>query len=383
MKSLIMLVSALLFLAQAAPVGAQQDTEEYRARFESVVKGLNGNSFKQFHEAVSRPALIERILAGRIIAQPVREALERDFSNTIQSLYTGSFPRSSKDITGTVVAFDVSGQKGRAVVRFDSGGYRYSYHVYELALGDGGRIAIIDWQDYFAGSLFSDLAGDTLAMAMPTKPAVRQMIRSTELTEAQAFQVGELFKAVRDQRADRYFQIHDDLDETVRKDPLVIRTSGRMAAVLNQRERYEQAMSAIESQLGMDPLQSLNLAVWHIGAKRFEDAIIELDRLADSLGSADGVIGTFRATAAMALGEFDRAERYALEATAAEPGLEVGWWALLRVRTAAENYGAATEVLTRLEDDFGLSLTPEKLGKDRFLRVLTDKQEYLDWRASR
>ena len=85
----------------------------------------------------------------------------------------------------------------------------------------------------------------------------------------------------------------------------------------------------------------------------------------------------------MALGEFDRAERYALEATAAEPGLEVGWWALLRVRTAAENYGAATEVLTRLEDDFGLSLTPEKLGKDRFLRVLTDKQEYLDWRASR
>ena len=383
MKSPIMLVSALLFLAQAAPVAAQQETEEYRARFESVVKGLNDNSFKQFHEAVSRPALIERILAGRIIAQPVRESLERDFSNTIQSLYTSSFPRSRKDITGTVVAFDVSGQKGRAIVRFDSGGYRYSYHVYELALGDGGRVAIIDWQDYFAGSLFSDLAGDTLAMAMPTKPAVRQMIRSTELTEAQAFQVGELFKAVRDQRADRYFQIHDDLDETVRKDPLVIRTSGRMAAVLNQRERYEQAMSAIEGQLGMDPLQSLNLAVWHIGAKRFEDAIIELDRLADSLGSADGVIGTFRATAAMALGEFDRAERYALDATAAEPGLEVGWWALLRVRTAAENYGAATEVLTRLEDDFGLSLTPEKLGKDRFLRVLTDKQEYLDWRASR
>jgi len=382
-KSLIMLVSASLFLAQAAPVVAQQDSGEHRARFESVVKGLNDNSFKQFHEALSRPALMERIAAGRIIAQPVRDGFERDFSNTIQSMYTASFPHTGGEVTGTVVTFEANGQRGRAIVRFESAGYRYSYHVYELALGDGGRVAILDWQDYFAGSLFSDLAGDTLTMAMPTKPAVRQMIKSTELTEAQTFQVGELFKAVRDQRADRYFQIYDDLDETVRRDPLVVRTSGRMAVLLNQRERYEQAMSAIESQLGMDPLQSLNLAVWHIGEKRFEDAIMALDRLADALGTADGVIGTFRATAAMALGEFDRAEEYALEATAAEPGLEVGWWALLRVRTAAGNYGAATEALTRLEDDFGQDLTPERLGKDRFLRVLTDKQAYLDWRASR
>lgn len=378
-----MLVSATLILAQAAPVMAQQDGGEYRERFESVVKGLNGNSFKAFHEAVSRPALGERILAGRIIADPVRQGLERDFANTIQSMYTASFPRGGKDITGSVVAFDVSGQAGRAVVRFDAGGYRYSYHVYELALGDGGRVAIVDWQDYYAGSLFSDLAGDTLAMAMPSKPAVRQMIRSTELSEAQAFQVGELFKAVRDQRADRYFQIHDDLDDTVRRDPLVVRTTARMAILVNDRERYEQAMSTVEAQLGMDPLYSLNLAVWHIGAKRFEDAIVELDRLAGALGAADGVIETFRATAAMALGEFERAEQYALAATTTEPGLEVGWWSLLRVRTAAGHYAAATEALTRLEDDFGQRLTPEKLDQDRFLRVLTDKQEYLDWRASR
>ena len=43
----------------------------------------------------------------------------------------------------------------------------------------------------------------------------------------------------------------------------------------------------------------------------------------------------------------------------------------------------ATEAMARLEDDFGESLAPGQLQKDPYLRVLADKQEYLDWRASR
>ena len=374
-----------LSLALAVPVGtpALAADAEARAQFERIIDELNRNSFKAFLAAISRPAMLERIYAKRIIATPVRDAFERDFPNVVQSMYTESFPRSDTDITGTVVAFDVSGGNGRAVVRFSAGGYRYSYHVYELAVAGDGRLAIVDWADYYAGSRFSDAVGNSLAMAMPGKPAVRQMITIVELSEGQAFQVGELFKAVRDRKTQRYFQIHDDLDEVLRKDPLIVHLTAQMAIVSKDRARYEQAIEGIRSYLPTDPLQSLTLATYDIGKKRFEDAIAELDRLGQALGVVDGVIESFKASAAMALGDFDRAESLALQGTEAEPALELTWWTLLRVRTAAGNYSGALEPLARLEDDFGQDLGPERLAKDRFLGVLSSQQAYIDWRASR
>ena len=85
----------------------------------------------------------------------------------------------------------------------------------------------------------------------------------------------------------------------------------------------------------------------------------------------------------MALGDFERAEELALNATNVEPGLELSWWSLLRARTAAQNWAGATEAMTELEDRFGHLLIPQKLRRDRFLKALIDQQEYKDWRAAR
>ena len=97
----------------------------------------------------------------------------------------------------------------------------------------------------------------------------------------------------------------------------------------------------------------------------------------------DGVSEAFKATSAMALGDFERAQAFALSATQVEPGLELSWWTLLRARTAAEDYAGATEAMTQLEDRFGHLLISQTLRRDRFLKALIDQQEYKDWRAER
>ena len=79
----------------------------------------------------------------------------------------------------------------------------------------------------------------------------------------------------------------------------------------------------------------------------------------------------------------EQAEEYALGATQAEPDLELSWWSLLRARTAAGDYAGATDAMTQLEDRFDHLLIPQKLRRDRFLKVLIDQQEYKDWRAGR
>ena len=97
----------------------------------------------------------------------------------------------------------------------------------------------------------------------------------------------------------------------------------------------------------------------------------------------DGAIESLKTSAAIALGNLEDAEKFAVQATQAEPTLELAWWSALRARTAAGDYAGATEAIARLEDDFGERLTPQQLGKDPYLRVLPAQQEYVDWRATR
>ena len=72
-----------------------------------------------------------------------------------------------------------------------------------------------------------------------------------------------------------------------------------------------------------------------------------------------------------------------MSATESEPGLELAWWTLLRTRTAAQDYEAALEPLTALEERFGHLLIPQALRRDPFLKVLIEQPEYQQWRAAR
>ena len=108
-----------------------------------------------------------------------------------------------------------------------------------------------------------------------------------------------------------------------------------------------------------------------------------MTKFQEFLDADDGAAFARMSALALALGKNDDSVTHAVRATEVEPGLEVGWWSLLRARTRTKDYAGATEVLSRLEDDFGRSLDPKTLARDRFLRVLTNKQEYLDWNASR
>lgn len=377
-------VTALIsWLAVPSPATAQDATEEFRAQFEEVIDGLNENSFRSFNAAVNKQVLLERIYSNRVIAQPVRDAFAGEFATSIQNMFAASFAPSRTEIIGKVIAFSAEGDRARAVVRYALSGYRYNYYQYELSRDRRDRLSILDWVNYDTGERFSDAVGNALVMAMPNRPAVQSLITAVELTEAQAFQVGELCKAIRDNKVDRYFQIHDELDDQIRLDPRVIVWTLQMSRAAEDRSRYDKAIEMLVARGPNDGPQSFTLATYYIGVGRFEDAIRELERFSTAIGVTDGVIASFQASAATALGDNERAQAFALEATEAEPSLELSWWSLLRARTAAGNYSGATEALARLEDDFGHSLTPQVLRKDRFLATLAEQPEYQAWRAER
>jgi len=366
-----------------APLALAQDADELRGQFQSIIEGLNEDSFERFLRAIDRKDMTDRIYARRMVEPAVKTAFVQEFSTSIQQMFTSSFPSSKKEILGTVVDFRVDGDEGRAVVRYAASGYRFIYHVYELRFDSKDKLFVVDWLDYFQGSRFSEEAGAALVMALPSKAATRNMLGNKAVNEGQVFQVGELFKAARDDQPERFFQIYDGLDDTLRAEKAVVRLNWALALKVRDGARVESAAEAVVTAFPNDPLQSMRLVEYYIPSGQFDKAIEAINLLQQDLGIRDGATESLKASAAMALGENEDAVSYALQATQSEPTLELSWWSLLRVRTAARDYSGATEAMAHLEDDFGESLTPQQLRKDPYLRALTDQQEYLDWRASR
>ena len=371
-------------LVMLAPPGAvADDTETARLQFERIMQGLNDNSFARFNAATNEKVLTKRIFGGRMVGADVKRAFTQDFDGSIERLFAASFPESKSDILATIVDFRMRGNEGSAIVRYESSGYRYSYHVYEFELDAKGRIAITDWIDYYQGDRFSAEAGLALVMAMPGKPATRNLLDNKTISDRDAFQVGELFKAVRDKNGSRFFQIYDDLDEKLHGEKVIARLNLQLALQARDKARTESASQNLLQVSPDDALQSLRLVEFYIPMRRYQDAIDALVLLEEDLGIVDGALGSLKAMAALADGNAADAQTFARQATQAEPTLEVAWWSLLRARTAAEDYAGATEAMTRLEDDFGLTLDAQKLSRDRFLKVLVDKPEFLAWRSSR
>ncbi len=368
-----------------APAAAMTDSEvdELRTQFEGVVEGLNNDSFDRFNRAISKKDMTARIFGGRLIEPDVKLAFSSDFTASLQGMFVSSFPPSEAEILGTLIDFRFAENEGQAVVRYAASGYRYSYHAYELGVDSKGRLLILDWLDYFQGNRFSEDAGQALAMAMPSKPATRNMLKNKTLGDGEIFQAGELFKAVRDKEAERFFQIFDGLDPALLNEPVILRLNLHLSLAFPQSARAAKAVEMIVDAFPDDHLNSLRLVGYFIANRRYQDAIDAIERFQAGSGIRDGAMESVKSAAALAMGSTDDAEKYALQATAVEPSLELGWWSLLRARTGAKNYDGATEALARLEDDFGHTLDAAKLKRDRFLKVLAEQQEYLDWRASR
>jgi tetratricopeptide (TPR) repeat protein len=362
---------------------AQSNDELAEKNFQAIVEDLNNDSFKSFHAAIDKKQLLGRVIGTYLIEKDIRDQLDDLFDEWVQDMFIASFPPSESDIVGKLVAFEGYGDTARALVRYESSGYRFAYHVYEMTVGSKGRVGIVDWTDYYQGGLFSREAAESFVAALPSQQASQQLLQNKNVDDGQLFQVSEMLKAVRDKSQPRFFSIYDAMEEPLRSERIVVALNLQMALTWNDRARLGRAVESVAAAFPNDPLFSQRLIEFFISMSQFDRAITELETLQKGLGVVDGATESLKATAAMALGDMQRAEEFALSATQVEPDLELSWWSLLRARTAAGDYAGATEALAQLEDRFGHLLIPEKLRRDRFLKVLIDQQEYKDWRAAR
>lgn len=396
MLNRLTIVLTLVLVVSAAPGLANEDIDEreveearrqqaFRDGMTVIVEDLNEGSYVRLVRAMDEDDVLERIFGLRLIDQRIkrdfRDRIREDdgFERFIESLYA----EEAKDgLRAKLLVVESRGTRGRAVVRFDMSHFRFNYIEYQLELDDRDRMSVLDWDDYMRGYRMSDRMGLRLVQSQPSVSSARKLIDFTNVQERDVFQIVEVLKASRDRDFDRFFDIFENLDEELKRQRAVMVVGLDAAREARKRRNQRTMLVAIDRYHPKDPLFSLSLLDYYFPDKQYQKAYDALVRLARKLRIDDAVTNARLSSTTLVMGQTGDAVAYAEKSVAQEPGLELGWWAVLRAQVAAGDYEAAVGALGRLTGEFGHTLDAEALAKDPSLKRFSESTEYRDWYAA-
>lgn len=357
--------------------------EAFRTEFALIVESLNLGSFELFVAAIDPSDFLQRIYGLRLIDLNVKKSFNERAQSQFQSLVRDAFRDSKGEIKAKVLGIESRGDRGRAIVRFDLPNFQFSYHEYDLALDEDGRVVIIDWIDYLQGERYTDAIGTSLVMAAPSEAAVRKLIDFKNVKQADLFQFTELLKAARDRRTEKYVEILSGLNPELQRQSLVVLLTVQLSKNANNRRFLRIGLMQMDEHAPEEPLFSLMLLDYYVPSQRYDKAIAALQRTYAKFGFDDAAMEARLSAITLAQGNAADANAFAERAILMEPQLELAWWSALRARVAVADFAAAVEALQRLEDEHGHKLGAEQLKGDKSFAALLAADEFKAWAAAR
>jgi tetratricopeptide (TPR) repeat protein len=385
MKIAKQIVASVLLMVLAIPLFAAEDDSKAFGQFQEFLEGVDQQSFEMIQDYFDRTDLTNRVLSHQSVQADVADMFRSDFWNVIEKGILNVMPPQGSGVKGELIQFAFENGKGQACVRFGYPQHAYQFHRFELRQDRRGRLKIIDWFDSNKGLTFSAFMGEELLAAKPTKETTRRLLSIKAPTDSQLFQATEILKAIRDREAPRFFEIYDQFDEPLKREPWIAKNAVEMARGLKDIDRFARALEMFVDVFEGDPNMALLLSDFYLIVEDYEHAFTSMQRFEQHFAVNEGALPAKLSALALATGKPEEAEKFAVEATTNEPKMELGWWSLLRARTAAADYQGALEPLAYLEDNFGHRLDAAKLRRDKFraFTKLANSQEFKDWRASR
>ena len=369
----------------AMPLMAAEDDAKAFGQFQEILAAIDERSFETIQKAIDKTDMRNRVYSARALEADVGAVFDGNFWQFIEERFTQKLPPSGARIKAELVDFAFQDGQGKAAVRFGMPGFMYRFQVFDLRHDSRGRLKLVDWLDYSTGQKFSADIAEDVSITMPTKAATRKAISIKNPTDLQLFQMTEIFKASRDRQPSRFFEIYDQFVDEMKKEPFVAKYAVKMAYLLQDSERFQDVLEIFVEVYSGDPNHALMMSDYYLTVQDYEKSYELLHIFQKNFSVKEGALPAKLSALALALGKPDDAEMYAVEATVDEPGLELGWWSLLRARSSAQNFEGAVEALTYLEDNFSHRLDESKLRRDKFggFSKLVASQEFKDWRTSR
>ena len=369
--------------AAAAARLEQERQEAFQNGFATIVESLNLGTLELFTKSVDRDDFFDRVFGLRLIDPDVKKRFIERVQQNFEGVLAGGFRDSTEGIKATLLGIESRGDQGRAVVRYDLPQLQFSYHVYELRLGEKNRVIIVDWVDYLQGERFTEGLGTAMVAAAPGRPAARKLLDNPNVKDSDLFQFTELLKAARDRNAKRFVDIVNNLSPELQRQKIVVLTATQMAKQIRNRRMLRQSLVHMAEHFPEEPLFSLMLLDYYVPSKMFEEAIAGLQRTYESFGFDDAAMEARISALTLAMENTADANAYAERAVTLEPGLELAWWSALRARVAGGDFAGSVEALQKLEEQHGHILGAPELQRDKSFADLLASAEFAAWDAAR
>lgn len=356
--------------------------EAFRSGIETIVADLNFGSFDSFVDAIDRQDIVDRIFGLRLIDQKIKKQFNERLEYSYEDMITSGFAVPEGGLKATLLGVESRRDRGRAVVRFDEPNFKFRYHEYDLRLDEDDELVIVDWTDFLTGMQFSESIGRPMVMGAPSAPNMRKLLDFQNVKDSEMFMFGELLKAARDRRLDRYLEIRAGLEERFQRQRVVVESSVQVARQVRKRRQMVAALKIMAEYFPDEPLYSLMLLDYYFPSRMYDQAFLALQRLADRLDVEDAAMEARLSAAALVMDKADVAAAYADAALEREPTLELAWWSALNARAAAADFMGCVQALQTLEGEFGYALGPEALQKNPAYAQLLRSDEFKAWKGS-
>lgn len=356
--------------------------EAFRSSFGAIVENLNYGYFDSFIAAIDQRDMVDRIYGLRLIDQKIKKQFNENLEYSYNDMIMSAFQIPEEGLKATLLGIESRGDRGRAVVRFDLPDFKFNYHEYDLRLDEEGSVIVVDWTDFMAGMKFSESVGRPLVMVAPSKSAMRKLLDFQNVSDRDLFQFGELLKAARDRKLDRYLEIRDSLEPRFQRQRIVVESSVQIARQTRKRRQMVAALQVMAGYFPEEPLYSLMLLDYYFPSRKYEEALQALQRLSDRLDVPDAVMEARLSAATLVMGNPEDAAAYADMSIEREPGLELGWLSAFSARVALADMAGSVAAAEALRANFDRDLDPETLVRNQAYAQLLASSEYKAWRES-
>jgi len=258
MKIAKLVASGLAVAIMAGPLIAAEDDDDAFGQFQEILTAIDGRSFETIQKAIDKTDMRNRVLSARQIEANVAQTFDTDFWRFVESGFAANLPPPGSKATTKLVDFAFQDGKGKAAIRFSKPNFEYAYQVFDLRHDGRGRLKIVDWFDSGSGQMLSVEIAEELMIQMPTKSATRKTISIQNPTDLQLFQVTEIYKASRDKQPPRFFEIYDQFNDALKREPFIAKYAVHMAHMLKDTNRLVRTLEIFGQVYSAQP----DFALW-------------------------------------------------------------------------------------------------------------------------
>lgn len=379
----VMLVIALLPLAtvNAAEQGtpdrgqaATSTTREYEALGQDFADAVNKQDVARLADVFDLKDFAYR--TGRIIFTSesdvknfVKGVLENSKQKFLARIFADAFRGNAKAVYLRILKSD------RPLVRIDFQNGGHQYLILHLKEQNNGKY---EFDDMFRMTTGKDLSASIAeAVQVMQKPSHSFIMRMFGRHDVDPKIMASFKKIAILKNAGKYKEAYDILEsfpDAIKKRRTMIDTAITLSQHISNVE-YRKQLGMLDKYYGDNDSTVFTLIDYYFFNHEYNKIQAGLDRVIARLGE-DGALDELKADAYVKAKDFKNARKYCERAIKVEPNYEGGYWALVTVLNAKQDYGRMIKALGMIEKQFGYSFTAKSFEHKRFYKKFVQSPEF-------